>query len=362
MKWVWELNDWPKFTYDLEVLKTYESKFLENSGLVLGSLKHIGEGDLETIRVDLLSDEAFTTSRIEGEVLDRNSVQSSIRKHLGLKTDNRKVGANEYGVSEMMVDLYQNHSKVLTHEMLHGWHSMLMNGRRDLEEIGGYRKHEDPMQIISGNYQNSRVFFEAPPSALVPENMDDFLGWYKDAKTLPVLIHAGIAHLYFEIIHPYEDGNGRIGRALAEKVLSERMGRPSLTAIAHTIEVNRKKYYEALHQSNHSLDITKWLVFFSEIILEAQEYTLSLIDFVIAKTKFFEKHKSMLNERQQKAVLRMFKEGVGGFKGGLSAENYMRITGTSRATTTRDLANLVEKAVFRKTGELKSSRYFLNLN
>ncbi|WP_162628281.1 Fic family protein [Arcticibacterium luteifluviistationis] len=162
----------------------------------------------------------------------------------------------------------------------------------------------------------------------------------------------------FEIIHLYEDGNGRIGRALAEKVLSER---PGLTAIAHAIEVNKKKYYDALHKSNHSLDITKWLVFFSEIILEAQAYILSLIDFVIAKTNFFEKHKNILNERQKKAVLRMFKEGIEGFQGGLSAELYAYY-GTSRATTTRDLANLIEKTVFKKTGELKSSRCFLILS
>jgi len=325
-----------------------------------GSLKYIKEGDLEAVNVELLSDEALTTSRMEGEVMDRNSVQSSIRKHLGLKTDKRNVKPNEFGVSEMMVDLYQNHQQPLSHEMLHGWHSMLMNGRRDIEVIGGYRTHEDPMHIVSGNLHSSRVFFEAPPSKTVISNMDAFLDWYDTAQNLPVLVQAGIAHLYFEIIHPYEDGNGRIGRALAEKVLSERIGRPSLAAIARTIEVNMKWYYETLHASNHNLDITKWLVFFSEIILEAQNYTLSVIDFVIAKAKLFERLGNQINPRQEKTLLRVFKEGVNGFSG-LSAENYLSITGTSRATATRDLTGLVSMGALRKEGELKGSRYFLNI-
>jgi Fic family protein len=196
--------------------------------------------------------------------------------------------------------------------------------------------------------------------------MDRFIAWFNDTapngKTpLPALTRAGIAHLYFVCIHPFEDGNGRIGRAIAEKSLAENLGQPTLIALAYTIERRRRLYYEALERNNKELEITDWLKYFASTVLDAQENTIRRVDFYVAKAKFYERFRGRLNDRQQRVVARIFEEGIEGFKGGLSAENYISITKTSRATATRDLQELVALGAFTKTGELRHTRYSVNL-
>jgi Fic family protein len=159
-----------------------------------------------------------------------------------------------------------------------------------------------------------------------------------------------------------QDGNGRIGRAIAEKSLAENLGQPTLIALAYTIERKRRLYYEALERNNKDLEINDWLKYFALTILEAQENTINRVDFYVAKAKFYERFRGQFNERQEKVVVRMFQEGIDGFEGGLSAEHYISITKTSRATATRDLQDLVEMGAFTKTGELRHTRYSLNLD
>jgi len=367
MIWNWQHKNWPKFSYDKEQLLGFEEKFLTKAGVLHGSMKHINDQDKESLKVNLISNEALKTSEIEGEILNRDSLQSSIRKHFGLKTDNRKIPPAEQGIAEMMVDLYKTFHLPLSHEYLFKWHEMLTNGRRDLIDIGSYRSHDDPMQVVSGAISNPTIHFEAPASKKVKEEMQQFMTWFnrseqQDSTKLPILIRAGVAHLYFESIHPFEDGNGRIGRAISEKALSQNLQRPTLIAISHTIESEKKAYYSALHKNSKDLDITNWLIYFSQMVLQAQNHTQSMIDFLIEKGKFYHRFNGKLNPRQEKVVSRIFLEGISGFRGGLSAENYIRITDAPRATTTRDLQSLVEKGAFIKTGELKSTRYFLNID
>ncbi|MCX2682061.1 Fic family protein [Galbibacter sp. EGI 63066] len=366
MAWNWQHKDWPGFTYDKEVLTAYEKDFLQKAGILYGSLRHIDNEGQDVLKVMLMSDEAYKTSEIEGELLNKDSLQSSIRKHFGLKGEHRRVSPAEYGVSEMMVDLYKHYQGPLSHEQLYKWHGMLTNGRHDLLDMESYRTHEDPMQVISGAMDRPKVHFEAPPSHRVKKEMDDFIRWFNTAEkgkdALEPLTRAGIAHLYFESIHPFEDGNGRIGRAISEKALSQSLQRPTLIAISHTIERHKKKYYEALHRNSIGLDITHWLEYFCEMVLQAQDHTQGMIDFLIEKAKFYQRFEGMLNERQEKVVARMFREGVNGFKGGLSADNYIRITGTTASTATRDLQKLVQLGAFLKTGERKGTRYYLNIN
>ncbi len=363
MSWNWQLKNWPDFEFKSEVLLPYEKAFLQKAGMLYGSMRHISNENQDELKVMLLSDEAFQTSKIEGEILDRNSLQSSIRKHFGLQPDKSRVSPAEHGVSEMMIDLYKNYSSPLTHQQLFLWHEMLMNGRRDLENIGGYRTHPDPMQIVSGSMGRAIVHFEAPPSIAVKKEMDKYILWFNDIGSedpCPV-VKAGIAHLYFESIHPFEDGNGRIGRALSQKVLSQYLERPTLIALSHVIENNKKFYYRSLQLNSKVIDITGWLEYFSETILQAQDYTQRMIDFLIGKTKYFQEFDKKFNERQKKVVHRIFREGIEGFKGGLSADNYIKITGTTASTATRDLKKLVDLGALRKTGERKSTRYHLNL-
>jgi Fic family protein len=365
-KWNWQQDDWPRFRFDKSALDEREAKFLLRGGLLLGALRHIGEEDKSVLTIDLISNEAVKTSEIEGEYLNRDSVQSSIRRNFGLATDARRIPPAEQGIADMMVDLYRSFAEPLTHETLFRWHAMLTTGRRELHTIGAYRTLKDPMQIISGPVGNPKVHFEAPPSAIVEKEMEGFIGWFNetapDSKTtLSALARAGIAHLYFVTIHPFEDGNGRIARALAEKALSQALGQATLIALSQTIQNNKKDYYEALHRSSRENEITAWLVYFAKTVLRAQETTQRMVDFVIQKTKLYDRIKDQLNERQEKALARIFREGVEGFKGGLSAENYIAITGAARATATRDLQDLVEKGVLIRTGALKSTRYHLNI-
>jgi Fic family protein len=365
-RWNWQQGDWPQFRFDKSTLEKREAKFLLHGGLLLGALLHIRDDDKRTLAADLISDEALKTSEIEGEYLNRESVQSSIRRNFGLATDARRIPPAEQGIADMMMDLYRSFAEPLTHETMFRWHGMLTAGRRDLKNIGAYRTHDEPMQIISGPIGYPKIHFEAPPSAAMEKEMESFVNWFNDTAlhdnaALPAITRAGIAHLYFATIHPFEDGNGRIARALAEKALSQALGQPTLIALSQTIQKNRKSYYEALQRSSRDNEITAWLVYFADTVLQAQNTTQRMIDFLIQKTKLYDRVKGQLNQRQEKAVARIFREGVEGFKGGLSAENYISITGAARATATRDLQALVEKGVLIRTGALKSTRYHLNV-
>jgi Fic family protein len=366
MQWNWQKKDWPEFQYRTAQLQELETRFLHTSGILLGAFKHIGEEDKSILLVDLMSDEAFTTSKIEGEILNRESVQSSIRRNFGLETEKRKILPAEQGVAEMMVDLYSTFDEPLTEKMIFRWHDMLMRGRGDLNNIGSYRIDNEPMQIISGSTNQPKIHFEAPPPDRLNHEVNCFIDWFNKTSSqgkepLPALTRAGIAHLYFVCLHPFEDGNGRISRAIAQKVLAQSLRQPLLIALSHIIEAHRKAYYKALDENNRNLEITEWLLYFGETVIEAQYYTERMIDFLIEKTRLYDQAKERLNDRQSKVIARMFREGLEGFKGGLSAENYIRITGTSRATATRDLQDLVEIGILKKTGERKSTRYFLNI-
>jgi len=221
------------------------------------------------------------------------------------------------------------------------------------------------MQVVSGAIHAPKVHFEAPPSARVPREMERFCRWFNETapggRTIPSLARAGIAHLYFECIHPFEDGNGRLGRAIAEKALAQGAGQPSLTALSLTIQRSRTNYYDELEAANKKLDTNDWLNWFADTVLAAQEYTLRWLNFVLAKTKLLARLEAHINERQKKALLRMMREGPDGFRGGLSASNYMSITGAPAATTRRDLTGLVELGGLVRTGQRKGTRYWLAL-
>jgi Fic family protein len=366
MTWNWQKPDWPNFRWDASRISAAEENFLIGAGISLGAARHVGEDERNQLMVEAMSGEAMTTSEIEGEILNRASVQSSIQRQLGFIADTRRVPPAEQGIAEMMVDLFRSSSEPVSDEMLFRWHRKLTIGRRDLVDIGRFRTGAEPMQVVSGQIGAETVHFEAPPSTQVPAEMNLFIHWFNrtgqgGAESLPAITRAGIAHLYFESIHPFEDGNGRIGRALAEKALAQGFGQPTLTGLASAILTHQKDYYEALERANKGIEITEWLVWFSGIVLEAQRRTIVQVEFLIAKTKLLDRLRGKINDRQLKALLRMTREGPEGFKGGLSAGNYGTITGASPATTTRDLADLVVKGALVRTGERRHTRYAVNL-
>ena len=364
MVWNWQKPDWPGFSWDQTLLRKAEEQFLIGSGMFVGTVKHLDAMDQERLTIEAISLEALTTSEIEGEILDRSSVQSSVRKQLGVATDDRQVGPAEQGIAEMMVDLYLSFAEPLSDEKLFAWHQMLVKGREDLKDRGRCRTSDEAMQVVSGAPYAPKVHFEAPPSSRVLEEMTQFLVWFNrtapdGADPLPALTRAGIAHLYFVSIHPFEDGNGRIGRAISEKALAQCLGQPTLTALAATILIRRTTYYDALEAANKDTEVTSWLSWFAGIAIEAQQRTAARIEFLLDKTRLLDRLRGHLNKRQEKALLRMLREGPEGFKGGLSAGNYIRITGTSPATATRDLADMVVKGALFRVGERRHVRYQL---
>ena len=366
MAWNWQKPEWPRFDWDALALSDQETRFMHDAGVVVGALKHVGDEQKSSLVIELISTEAVKTSEIEGEILDRDSVQSSLRRNFGLSADDRRVPPAEQGIADMMADLYRTFAEPLTHEKLFAWHGMAMKGRTDLKDIGRYRTHEEPMQVVSGAIYEPTVHFEAPPSSGMNAEMDRFIAWFNASgpggkEILPPLTRAGLAHLYFVSIHPFEDGNGRIGRAISEMALSQGLGEPAVMALSQAIHAGRKRYYAMLEQNNKELEVTAWLEYFAGTVLAAQDYALRLVDFLIAKTRLYDRLHDCLNDRQQKVLARMFREGLEGFKGGLSAENYIAMTGTSPATATRDLADLVSMGALTRTGERRYTRYWLNI-
>lgn len=367
MPWNWQLPDWPDFRWQGRLIADAEQRFVEGVSVTIGSLRHLPAHEREGLAVALLERDALNTSAIEGELLDRDSVQSSLRKHLGLAqapAAQWRGKPHEYGIAEMMADLYQHPASPLTHERLFAWHRMAMHGRRDLASVGTYRQHGEPMQIVSGQIGDERVHYEAPPSDRIPAEMQIFLDWFAHTApgtpgALPAITRAAVAHLWFECIHPFEDGNGRIGRAVAEMALSQATSTPCFTGMSTVLHRQRKTYYAQLKRHSVRLDIDEWLQWFAPCAMQAQAEADQFVRFLIDKAALMQRLAGQLNPRQEKALLRLLREGPQGFTGGLSAGNYAAITGATPATTTRDLADLVRQGALHKTGERKSTRYWV---
>ena len=308
-------------------------------------------------------------SEIEGEHISRLDIRSSIKNKLGLNPKIVHVhDKRAQGIAELMLDVRNTFKQPLTEAKLFDWHLMLLSGTFNPNlKIGYWRTDEEPMQIVSGHHGKWVVHYEAPPSRDVPKEMQKFIRWFNNtAPGKPKAIQfppvrAAIAHLYFESIHPFDDGNGRIGRAIAEKALSQGFGYPVLLSLSHIIEREKKAYYAALNAASRSNELTAWIHYFVNAILSAQIEVESQINFILKKSVFFDKYNDALNERQLKVVKRMMKAGVKGFEGGMSAKKYMAITGTSKATATRDLQHLLAIKALKQMGSGRSVRYELNL-
>lgn len=361
MNWNWENKSWPEFTFDSSALMSSEAKFLGNSGMLFGAFAHLDRDGQTSLRIDLLREEALQTSEIEGEHLNRESLQISLCRHFGLQAGTSAVPPSERGISEMMIDLHESWETPLSCALLCNWNRLLLQGRADIKTAGRYRIGKEPMQILSGPLHNPVIHFQAPPSTAVPGEMETFIEWFNQKTPLSALAFAGIAHLRFVSIHPFEDGNGRIARALSEKALAQKLEQPLLLALSQTIQQNKKAYYTALAKNSRELEITGWLEYFAQTVLAAQARTLRQVEFVIGKGKLYARLGGQLNPRQQKVLDRMFREGPDGFAGGLSAANCIAITKSPRATVTRDLQDLVAKGALTRTGELRHTRYHLHL-
>lgn len=368
MSYNWQQKGWPDFQFSPGILDEFQVKFLLKSGKVSGQFAWISEDQKEQYLVEMLLSEAIKTSAIEGEFLSREDVMSSLKKNLGIHEDQPKFVKDHRakGIAKLMVEVRKSWSEALTQAKLFAWHDMLMEGNRYVN-AGTWRTGTEPMQVVSGALGKEVVHFEAPPAVNMTAEMNRFFDWFNQtapggAKViLNPILRAAITHLYFESIHPFEDGNGRIGRALAEKALHQGLGQPILISLSSVIEAKKQNYYDGLKAAQQSLQIDSWLLYFAEVVMKAQENAEQLIEFSLQKAKFFDRFKTQLNDRELKAVNRMLDEGPDGFKGGMNAKKYMSLTGASKATATRDLQNMRDLGVLVAEGRGRSVCYQLNL-
>lgn len=367
MTYAWQLEQWPEFTYTDVDSTEILVKHGEKTGYLEGLMKGLKEElRLETL-IELYVQESLKTSEIEGEYLNRADVYSSIKKNLGLIPPKSKVtDKRAQGIADLIQILHKTYMEPLSEEVLFKWHKTLMLGNTRIN-TGKWRFHNEPMQVVSGSIGKEIVHYEAPPSNQVPQEMQQFINWFnatapgnKSAIKNPI-IRSAIAHLYFETIHPFEDGNGRIGRFISEKALSQGQGAPVIMSLSNIIEQNKKEYYNTLKKAQRTLDWSSWINYFAEVVIAAQNDAAKQIEFTLKKALFFEAFSLKLNGRQQKVLNKMFDTGYKGFEGGMNAKKYMSITKTSKATATRDLQQLFELGALTRTGAGRSVHYDLGL-
>ena len=365
-QWIWENPKWPQFTWDAGVLSTPLAAARRAQGEVAGMAKLLDpNADLQA-QLEVLTKEGVATSAIEGETFDPNSLRSSLARRLGLPAAGlQPASRSTEGLVEVLLDATRDFNKPLQLERLNSWQAALFpTGRSGLHEIRvGELRGGDPMKIVSGPIGRERVHFEAPPRERLDEEMKTFLAWFNNApKGLDGLLRAGLAHAWFEVVHPYEDGNGRVGRALLDRALAQDENRSTrLYSMSARFESGRDAYYDALGVfSTGTMDVTPWLQWFVVQVEAAAKSSEHTVNRVVAKAQYWARHAEViLNERQKKALNVLLDAGPQGFVGGMTNKKYASLTKTSPATAQRDLAELVEKGCLTPAGAGRTVRYEL---
>ena len=369
MRWIWQKAGWPRFTWDSETLLPVLSEARLEQGKLLARAQSLGFELGQQAAVDILVEEAVRTSEIEGSQLNRDAVRSSVAKHLGISTFGLPQSTRSIdGLVEILLDATRKYDKLLTEERLKSWQAALFpTGYSGLLriQVGEWRSGEDPMQVVSGGMGKEVVHFEAVPSFSVINEMEQFLLWWKKSlNQVDGLLRAGIAHFYFITIHPFEDGNGRIARALTDMALAQDEKIPTrLYSLSSQIMKERKQYYETLERCQRGeVDITSWLVWFLASYTRSLKNSAGLLACILDKASFWQYfNQTTLSDRQRKVVNVLLDVGKGNFQGGLTTRKYSSIAKISRATAFREITDLLEKKVIvQNTGKGRSVSYDLN--
>jgi Fic family protein len=351
-KYIHELVGWPEFTWDSKTLAPLLSEVRLHQGLLLGKMRGYGFASQWTVTLKVLTEETIKSSAIEGVVLDPESVRFSLARRLGLEVGELKTHKDRYvdGVVEMMLDATQKFNEPLAKERLFDWHADLFPEVRktgDKFRIGAWRDDSQGlMQVVSGPIGRPKVHYEAPAAARIDSEMRKFLKWLDGNEQQDPLLRAAIAHLWFVTIHPFEDGNGRIGRAIAEMCLARSDGSEQrFYSMSSQILEERKDYYDVLEKTQAgSLDITEWLTWFLGCLDRAIEQSSQISDSALKKELFWQdlkKRNVVLNDRQKKVLNKLFS----GFEGKLTREKWMKITKASSRTALRDIEELIAEGV-----------------
>jgi Fic family protein len=367
-KWNWQSKDWTVFSHDAAALIPPLTAARRAQGEVLGLAKAIGMEEARNAQALIWASESLATAAIEGENLNLESVRSSIAKRLGLPGGTSSRERPVEGLLDMMQDATTGWEKPLTAERLCGWQNALFPaGFSSIHRVtaGKFREHQEPMQIVSGSLTKSVVHYQAPPSARVPAEINKFLKWFNGpSRKMDGLLRAGIAHLWFESIHPFEDGNGRVGRAIVDLALAQDLKSGlRLTSMATELSAQRDAYYAELAAASRAgADATRWLAWFCRTFRQACARSATVIDISLTKARFWNQHGNVnFSDSQRKVVNRLLDAGPRGFEGDLTTRKFLGMAGVSRATAFRDLAALVDAGVLGVVGQGKATRYFINL-
>ncbi|WP_306599045.1 Fic family protein [Geothrix sp. 21YS21S-2] len=362
---LWQSNDWPEWRFDLAALADPMAKASHAQGLLLGRLADVGLDTRARANLAALTEDALKTSEIEGEILDAHSVRSSVARRLGIDIGTlAPVDRHADGVVDITIDATINSQARMTRDRLFGWHAALFpTGYSGLSRlrVGAWRDDaKGPMQVVSGPTGREHVHFEAPPAARLEAEMDRFLRWTDDKPVEPPLIRAGLGHLWFVTLHPFDDGNGRLGRAIGDLLLARADGSSQrFYSLSAQIQRERKAYYAILEQTQRgSLDVTLWLAWFLDVLHRAVLRAQIALDEVLAKGRFWQRWAGLaLNERQVKLLIKL----LDGFKGNLTTSKWAAIAKCSQDTALRDINDLVMHGVLRKRDAGgRSTSYELN--
>jgi Fic family protein len=358
-RWIWEHDEYPNFTYDLQKLQSLIEKVSKEQGYLLALTQTMNSQNVNQGQLEALINEAMSTAAIEGQILNRDSVKASVQKKLGLLDSHyKKTDSATDNLIEILIDANTNYDEELTTERLFGWHNALFEkGYSGFHKINiASFRGKETMQIVGGGAGNEKIYYEAPPRERLEEEMQRFITWFNTAPA--GLLKASIAHLWFVVIHPFDDGNGRITRAITDLVLShvENTKVPRLYSMSQAIENDRKGYYKALEnttgyirKTQQHLDITLWCEWFLSTLHTALLDTKKKLNFIVQKTKFWDLYKHTdLNARQIKVLNFILDIGVENFKGNLSKRKYMSLADTASSTASRDIAELVKFGCIRQ--------------
>lgn len=350
--YIWQADDWPQWRYDLSVLTGPLTEVSRAQGLLLGRLTDVGMTLRDQASLAALTEDVVKTSEIEGEVLNVESVRSSIARRLGVDIGAvASVDRHVEGVVEMVLDATLRSAESLTAERLFGWHAALFpTGYSGMTRIavGQWRADaEGPMQVVSGHLGRRKVHFQAPPAEVLAAETNRFLAWANAETGEPMLIKAGLAHLWFVTLHPFDDGNGRLARAVGDLFLARADGSPQrFYSLSAQIQRERKDYYEVLERTQKgTLDVTDWLAWFLGTLGRAVDSAQTTLDAVLIKARFWQRWAGLpLNERQVRLLNRL----LDGFDGKLTSSKWAAIAKCSPDTALRDITQLLELGMLKK--------------
>jgi len=353
--YIHELTDWPKFTWDQEKIARRLAAVRHEQGRLLGRMEALGFQSRQEAILETLTSDVIKSSEIEGERLDLGQVRSSIARRLGMDIGGATAADRHVeGVVEMMLDATRRYEQPLTDERLFGWHSALFpTGRSGMRaiQVGSWRNdRKGPMQVVSGPEGRERVHFEAPPAPRLPEEMNAFMDWYNKDTGTDLVLKAALAHLWFVTLHPFEDGNGRIARAVGDMTLARSEKSPQrFYSLSAQVLKERAAYYDVLEQTQKGpLDVTPWMDWFLACLDRAIQGAQQTLAGVLAKANFWKSMETVsFNERQRSMLLRLLE----GFQGKLTTSKWAKLTKSSQDTALRDILDLVEKGVLQKSPE-----------